>query len=68
VRITEEAVEAAARVMAPSAWGPSVWQFAAHGEAPTDARDRVQRQALQDARRALEAAAPYMGIQESGAK
>jgi hypothetical protein len=54
--------------MAPSAWGPSVWQFAAHGEAPTDARDRVQRQALQDARRALEAAAPYMGIQESGAK
>lgn len=46
--------------MTPAVWGPSVWQFAAHGEKPADARDRVQRQALQDARRALEAAAPHM--------
>jgi len=46
--------------MAPAVWGPSVWQFAAHGEAPADARDRVQRQSLEDAQRALEAAAPHM--------
>jgi hypothetical protein len=58
--IPDEAVEAAARAMAPAVWGPSVWQFAAHGETPTAARDRVQKQALQDARRALEAAAPHL--------
>jgi len=58
--IPEAAVEAAARAMAPAVWGPSVWQFAAHGEAPADARDRVQQQALKDARAALEAAAPHM--------
>ena len=58
--IPDAAVEAAARAMAPAVWGPSVWQFAAHGEAPADARDRVQQQALKDARAALEAAAPHM--------
>lgn len=54
--------------MAPTAWGPSVWHFVAHGENVEMARDRVQQQALQDARRALEAAAPYMGYQASEAK
>jgi len=58
--IPDAAVEAAARAMAPAVWGPSVWQFAAHGETATDARDRVQQQALKDARAALEAAAPHM--------
>jgi hypothetical protein len=33
-----------------------VWTFAAHGESPTAARDRVQRESLADARRALAAA------------
>jgi len=60
MNVSDAAVEAAARAMAPAVWGPSVWQFAAHGEAPADARDRVQQQALQDARAALEAAAPHM--------
>jgi hypothetical protein len=58
--IPDKAVEAAARAMAPAVWGPSVWQFVAHGETSTDARDRVQRQALEDARRVLEAAAPHL--------
>lgn len=49
-------VEAAARAMAPEVWGPRVWTFAAHGESPTEARDRVQRQALEDAERTLVAA------------
>ena len=60
VMIPTEAIEAAARAMSPAAWGPSVWQFAAHGESPADARNRVQQESLEDARRALEAAAPYM--------
>jgi len=60
MNITDEAVEAAARSMAPAVWGPSVWTFVAHGEKPADARARVQQQALRDARAALEAAAPYM--------
>jgi len=64
--IPDAAVEAAARSMAPAVWGPSVWQFAAHGEAPADARDRVQQQALKDARKALEAAAPHMLSHERG--
>lgn len=58
--ISDAAVEAAARAMAPAVWGPSVWQFRAHGETATDARNRVQQQALQDARAALEAAAPHI--------
>ena len=49
--------------MAPAVWGPSVWQFAAHGESPTDARNRVQKQALQDARAVLAAAAPHLMAQ-----
>ena len=58
--IPAEAVEAAARAMNPRAWGPQVWTFQAHGEAPTEARNRVQQEALQQARAALEAAAPHM--------
>jgi hypothetical protein len=58
--IPDEAVEAAARAMAPAVWGPQVWTFVAHGETPTSARERAQRQALEDARKALEAAAPHL--------
>jgi hypothetical protein len=65
MQISDEAVEAAARAMAPAVWGPRVWKFAAHGETPTAARDRVQQQALEDARQALEAAAPYMFAQRA---
>jgi hypothetical protein len=70
MNVSDAAVEAAARAMAPAVWGPSVWQFAAHGEAPADARDRVQQQALKDARAALEAAAPHMlaGAWEDGGR
>jgi len=60
VKIPDAAVEAAARAMAPAAWGPSVWQFRAHGETSHEARDRVQQESLRDARAALEAAAPHM--------
>ena len=58
--IPAEAVEVAARAMNPAAWGPQVWTFQAHGETPTEARNRVQQEALQQARAALEAAAPHM--------
>lgn len=58
--IPEAAVEAAARAIAPLAWGPSVWQLAAHGETPTATRDRAQRESLEQARAALEAAASLM--------
>ena len=61
--IPDAAIEAAARAMTPAVWGPSVWQFAAHGETPTAARDRVQQESLQAARRALEAAAPFIVAQ-----
>lgn len=54
------AVEAAARAMSPRAWGPQVWTFAAHGESPEDARARVQQESLEQARTALEAAAPFI--------
>lgn len=60
MNIPAEAVEAAARAMNPAVWGPQVWTFQAHGETPTEARNRVQREALQQARAALEAAAPHM--------
>lgn len=54
------AIEAAARAMNPNVWGPQVWTFQAHGETPTAARNRVQQESLQQARFALEAAAPYV--------
>jgi hypothetical protein len=54
------AIEAAARAMNPAVWGPQIWTFQAHGETPTEARNRVQQEALQQARAALEAAAPYV--------
>lgn len=57
------AVEAAARAMSPAVWGPQVWRFAADGETPTAARDRVQKEALEAARKALEVAAPYIKAQ-----
>lgn len=60
MNISDEAVEAAARAMSPAAWGPQVWQFAAHGETPTAARNRVQKESLEAARNAIEAAAPYL--------
>ena len=61
--IPDEAVEAAARAMTPKAWGPQVWQLAAHGESPSAARNRVQKEALEAARNALEVAAPYIKAQ-----
>lgn len=54
------AIEAAARAINPAVWGPQVWTFQAHGETPTEARNRVQQEALQQARAVLEAAAPYV--------
>lgn len=58
--IPDAAVEAAARAMAPAVWGPRVWTFVAHGETPAAARNRVQRQSLDDARAALKAAVPHL--------
>ena len=48
-------VEAAARAMSPRVWGPQVWTFAAHGESPTAARARVQRESLEQAQIGLAA-------------
>ena len=63
MNIPDEAVEAAARAMSPAVWGPQVWQFTMSGETPTAARTRVQKESLENARRALEVAAPYIKAQ-----
>ena len=63
MNLPAKAVEAAARQISPAAWGPQVWQLAAHGESPSAARNRVQKEALEAARTALEVAAPYIKAQ-----
>ncbi|QOT15898.1 hypothetical protein [Paenarthrobacter sp. YJN-5] len=58
--MTQERIEAAARAMSPRVWGPQVWTFAAHGESPTAARARVQRESLEQAQTGLAAADAVM--------
>ena len=58
--ISNEAVEAAARVMVPGAWDPNALPFMAHGDTLELARERAQESALSLARAVLEAAAPFI--------
>ena len=58
--MSQERIEAAARAMSPRVWGPQVWTFAAHGESPTAARARVQRESLEQAQTGLAAADAVM--------
>lgn len=63
--MSQERIEAAARAMSPRVWGPQVWTFVAHGESPTTARERVQRESLKQAQAGLAAADAVMFADET---
>ena len=70
MNIPEEAIEAAARVAFPSAWEEAEWRNAWHAESYRAHMKWARKRALDQARAALEAAAPMLMAQawNEGAK